>query len=52
MPSIMASPTAFVAPFTGAWIETSNERGTETTEGVAPFTGAWIETVRSTAKTY
>ncbi len=34
-----------VAPFTGAWIETSNlPFGKMSSFEVAPFTGAWIET--------
>ena len=33
-----------VAPFTGAWIETSGFIGSVTHSQVAPFTGAWIET--------
>ena len=33
-----------VAPFTGAWIETSNAVIFERPLDVAPFTGAWIET--------
>ncbi len=34
-----------VAPFTGAWIETSSAMAHDTSAPVAPFTGAWIETV-------
>ena len=34
-----------VAPFTGAWIETSSSWGCFRWRRVAPFTGAWIETV-------
>ena len=34
-----------VAPFTGAWIETSHRLGRPVLgREVAPFTGAWIET--------
>ena len=33
-----------VAPFTGAWIETSAVAGRWSVWDVAPFTGAWIET--------
>ncbi len=33
-----------VAPFTGAWIETSLVRRSSSPGLVAPFTGAWIET--------
>ena len=33
-----------VAPFTGAWIETSSMLRRERCKMVAPFTGAWIET--------
>ena len=33
-----------VAPFTGAWIETTCTMTVEQELGVAPFTGAWIET--------
>ena len=32
-----------VAPFTGAWIEITEEGEGNMTEQVAPFTGAWIE---------
>jgi len=34
-----------VAPYTGAWIETSANEGYEGLRSVAPYTGAWIETV-------
>ena len=34
-----------VAPFTGAWIETTVTVGGVKLLSVAPFTGAWIETV-------
>ncbi len=34
----------FVAPFTGAWIETRNRERERKEILVAPFTGAWIET--------
>ena len=34
-----------VAPFTGAWIETTAGTCSLTTSEVAPFTGAWIETL-------
>ncbi len=33
-----------VAPFTGAWIETSKCVRYQIANNVAPFTGAWIET--------
>ena len=33
-----------VAPFTGAWIETSSSISASHSTVVAPFTGAWIET--------
>ena len=33
-----------VAPFTGAWIETSRLEKQFASCKVAPFTGAWIET--------
>ena len=33
-----------VAPFTGAWIETSSSLRRSGSARVAPFTGAWIET--------
>ena len=36
----------FVAPFMGAWIETSVSGGTSDDGPVAPFMGAWIETVK------
>ena len=34
----------YVAPFTGAWIETRRDCNSEALSLVAPFTGAWIET--------
>ena len=33
-----------VAPFTGAWIETTDDDPISKIAWVAPFTGAWIET--------
>ena len=36
-----------VAPFTGAWIETSSKNQGYDVGIVAPFTGAWIETIAS-----
>jgi len=33
-----------VAPFTGAWIETTSDIHVRAHHRVAPFTGAWIET--------
>ncbi len=33
-----------VAPFTGAWIETTYSMPSSKIIIVAPFTGAWIET--------
>ena len=33
-----------VAPFTGAWIETTALPSQRSDKTVAPFTGAWIET--------
>ena len=33
-----------VAPFMGAWIETSGPNKTGKSKSVAPFMGAWIET--------
>ena len=38
---------AVVAPTTGAWIETSWQRGGKQSCLVAPTTGAWIETLYS-----
>ncbi len=35
----------YVAPFTGAWIETQRPAGIVSRAPVAPFTGAWIETI-------
>jgi len=35
-----------VAPFTGAWIETTPNKPLSKRCSVAPFTGAWIETER------
>ncbi len=37
-------PSLFVAPFTGAWIETLSSLKGTLNAVVAPFTGAWIET--------
>ena len=34
----------YVAPYTGAWIETQGHRDRSVHEQVAPYTGAWIET--------
>ncbi len=34
----------YVAPFTGAWIETKVDTLINNMRVVAPFTGAWIET--------
>ena len=36
-----------VAPYVGAWIETSNYRQQFEESFVAPYVGAWIETVQS-----
>ena len=33
-----------VAPFMGAWIETTKDKHTSGQKQVAPFMGAWIET--------
>ena len=33
-----------VAPYTGAWIETSWSNQAKRFKSVAPYTGAWIET--------
>ena len=33
-----------VAPYAGAWIETSQEAASKLIEPVAPYAGAWIET--------
>ena len=34
----------FVAPYVGAWIETSSKASPWTIYEVAPYVGAWIET--------
>ena len=39
---------AFVAPYTGAWIETLGGEGSPLLADVAPYTGAWIETCLNT----
>ena len=46
----MATSAAYaeVAPFAGAWIETT-ARGADRGRFVAPFAGAWIETIETTA---
>ncbi len=36
-----------VAPYTGAWIETTLRHYSIVTISVAPYTGAWIETIAS-----
>ena len=41
---------AYVAPHTGAWIETNECEGIEDKKRVAPHTGAWIETFAIRAK--
>jgi len=41
---VMCKPQEYVAPFTGAWIETQRFRCQPKRPSVAPFTGAWIET--------
>ena len=33
-----------IAPFTGAWIETTSHTAAPAARRIAPFTGAWIET--------
>ncbi len=38
-------PLDFVAPHTGAWIETLDEKLQKEIIEVAPHTGAWIETL-------
>ena len=38
----------YVAPYVGAWIETSPTRSTRCCATVAPYVGAWIETSRTT----
>jgi len=43
---IISGSSSYVAPFTGAWIETINMFWDPTAGSVAPFTGAWIETRR------
>jgi len=35
----------YVAPYTGAWIETTMPGRRKINNEVAPYTGAWIETV-------
>ena len=35
-----------VAPYVGAWIETSHSQPSASTLKVAPYVGAWIETER------
>ena len=37
---------AEVAPYVGAWIETTHERRIIKSLSVAPYVGAWIETCR------
>ena len=37
-------PFKEVAPYAGAWIETSNQPDSSWAENVAPYAGAWIET--------
>ena len=40
----------FVAPLTGAWIETKPKEAAKGVESVAPLTGAWIETGHELSK--
>ena len=40
----MTGKRYFVAPHTGAWIETTKMANIITITAVAPHTGAWIET--------
>ena len=42
--SMKSLRSASVAPYTGAWIETTQAGTIEGTKNVAPYTGAWIET--------
>ena len=42
-------PTAEVAPYVGAWIETHLDSATYNNLYVAPYVGAWIETLHSVA---
>ena len=37
---------SIVAPYVGAWIETSSTTSTACGVSVAPYVGAWIETCR------
>ena len=39
-----------VAPFTGVWIETKQQRDDVSKSYVAPFTGVWIETEETKCK--
>ena len=41
-----------VAPYVGAWIETTNGCSTEKICLVAPYVGAWIETLSVCSKPY
>ena len=35
----------YVAPYAGAWIETTTNASVSTNASVAPYAGAWIETL-------
>ncbi|MED1787217.1 hypothetical protein P4V47_06795 [Brevibacillus laterosporus] len=37
----------FIAPYTGAWIETEPRQVSPSQAIIAPYTGAWIETKSS-----
>ena len=44
-PFVMLLRKVYVAPYTGAWIETESCRDLDRPLCVAPYTGAWIETM-------
>ena len=44
MVAVHVLPGRYVAPYTGAWIETVEKARSSIGISVAPYTGAWIET--------
>ena len=49
MAAVLCPPSAIVAPYVGAWIETDILPEKLLSIFVAPYVGAWIETLQLTA---
>ena len=47
MAAILGGEFGGVAPYVGAWIETTSTEPARPTSTVAPYVGAWIETGRT-----